>query len=154
VSSLFQHVPHPHRRERRRQGPVKVLDAGDAAVEGGRYRRFNTKLAMRATLLFGTMECFYIAVVYGALGAIFPAHQAALLYWSNWVQLWSLPLLMVGAYVLGRAQERRNQQAFDDTEMLVHGQEQLAQHLAAQDRLLRALAAAHGVDPDAPDGKQ
>lgn len=31
-----------------------------------------------------------------------------LLYWSNTVQLWSLPLLMCGQVVIGRAAEKQN----------------------------------------------
>lgn len=139
---LFRHTPHPYVAARAKQGPV-TLAQGRLSV--------NDRVAARATIIFGTMWCTYAFVVYGALGAIFTKQQATLLYWSNWIQLWSLPLLMVGAVVLGRAAERRNQQAFNDTEAILHAQDQTAQHLAAQDRLLRRIAEKAGIDPDAPD---
>lgn len=88
----------------------------------GPVTRFNLAFARRATLIFGTMWCFYAFAVYGALGAIFPRYQAVLLYWSNWVQMWSLPLLMVGAYVLGRDSEQRQRETHDavlDTRTIV-----------------------------------
>lgn len=79
----------------------------------GPVTRFNLAFARRATLLFGTMWAFYACVIYGALGAVFTAQQATLLYWSNWIQLWSLPLLMVGTYVLGRDAEQRQRETHD-----------------------------------------
>lgn len=84
-----------------------------SVASAGPVARFNLKFARRATLVFGTMWFFYACVVYGALGAVFPKYQAGLLYWSNWVQLWSLPLLMVGAYVLGQDSERRQRETHD-----------------------------------------
>lgn len=136
--SLFEHKPHPHLEKRAAQGPVTLAKP---------HMSINDKVAARATLVFGTMWMTYCFVVYGALGAIFTREQATLLYWSNWVQLWSLPLLMVGAVVLGRAAERRNQQGFEDTEAILHGQVQAAAHLAAQDALLLAIAEHAGLDP-------
>ena len=88
----------------------------------GRVTRFNLALARKLTIAFGTMWCFYAFAVYGALGAIFPKFQVPLLYWSNWVQMWSLPLLMVGAYVLGRDAEQRDLETHDsvkDTKVTV-----------------------------------
>jgi len=137
--SSFIHRPHPHVAARKLAGPVKL--------RSGRLG-FNERLAVRGTAWFGTMWAFYAFVIYGALGAVFVAEQAALLYWSNWIQLWSLPLIGVGAVVLGRAAEKRNQQAFDDTEALLHGQDQIAQHLAAQDNAIADLIAALAADQD------
>lgn len=142
--SLFEHTEHPHVAARAQQGPVTI----------DRPRMpLNDRVARRATLIFGTMVCTYGFVIYGALGAIFSKEQATLLYWSNWIQLWSLPLLMVGQVVLGRTSERRNQQAFDDTEAILHGHQQLAAHQSAQDdvqsaqgELLKKIALKVGVE--------
>ena len=51
----------------------------------------------------------YACMVYGLLPALSYFHpaQEAFLYWSNWIQLWSLPLIMVGTNILGRAAEER-----------------------------------------------
>lgn len=142
--ALYRHTPHPHVAARTGQGPI--------TVSVGRLT-LNDRIAARCTVIFGTMGMTYAFVVYGALGALFTAQQATLLYWSNWIQLWSLPLLMVGSLVLGRAADRRNQQAFNDTEALLHGQEQLAAHQGAQDELLLRIATHLGLDPvRAPGG--
>lgn len=44
----------------------------------------------------------YLLFLYGFIPVVWPSQMNALLYWSNTVQLWSLPLLMVGQNVLGR----------------------------------------------------
>lgn len=131
--SLFEHVPHPHVEARRQQGPV----TSDSV-----HVNLNERLAKRGTLLFGSMWAFYVFVVYGALGAVFTKQQSTLLYWSNWIQLWSLPLLMVGAVVLGKASDKRAQQTFADAEAVLHEAAQIQAHLAVQDDRLTAQDAA------------
>lgn len=72
-------------------------------------RRLNKALARKATLIFGTMWMFYAFFVYGLLPVV-PAlrqYEGAFFYWSGWVQLWALPLLMVGQNVLGETAEKR-----------------------------------------------
>ena len=130
--SLYEHVPHPHLKRRAEQGAPTVAGAvGTASL--------NMRLAAWGTRKFGSMPAFYLFVVYGALGAVFVKYQATLLYWSNWIQLWSLPLLMVGGIVLGMAHDKMAQQQFDDTEALLHGQSEQANHLAAQDEKILAI---------------
>lgn len=137
--TLYKHAPHPHVERRTAQGPVTLAQTRVSV---------NDRVAARATIVFGTMWCTYVFVIYGALGAVFTTEQATLLYWSNWIQLWSLPLLMVGAVVLGRAAERRNIQAFADTEAILHGQHEAAIHLAVQDAVIAAVAERLAVDVD------
>ena len=68
---------------------------------------------MRATLVFGSMWMTYVFFLYGFGPVIFPQLMDKMLYWSNTVQLWSLPLLMVGQNVMGRAAEKREQETHD-----------------------------------------
>jgi hypothetical protein len=70
-------------------------------------KTFNEKVAVKGTLLFGSMWTTYALFLYGFLPILFPKYMDTFLYWSNTVQLWSLPLLMVGQVVLGRAAEKR-----------------------------------------------
>lgn len=128
--NVYEHLPHPHIAARREQGPVGI----DDAIKG-----LNAKLARRGTLIFGTMWAFYAFVIYGALGAVFTKQQATLLYWSNWIQLWSLPLLMVGAIVLGKASDLRAQQTYKDAEAVLAEAVKIQEHLAAQDAVLTKL---------------
>lgn len=66
----------------------------------------NDRLAAWGTKGFNSMWCVYAFGIYGALGAVFPRQQQPLLYWSNWIQLVALPLIMVGTAVLTRAAAR------------------------------------------------
>jgi hypothetical protein len=107
---------HPQIAARREQGPIQTADV---------IVTVNERLARRAYLIFGTMWTCYVFIIYGALGALFPQGgrtQETLLYWSNWVQLWSLPLLMVGAVVISRTADKRAQQQFTDVEAILHEQ--------------------------------
>ena len=67
----------------------------------------NDWVAVRGTLVFGSMWMTYLFFVYGLAPLVFPGHMDKMLYWSNTVQLWSLPLLMVGTNLLGRISETR-----------------------------------------------
>lgn len=75
-------------------------------------KQLNDMIAAKSTRIFGTMWMFYAFFVYGLLPLI-PAlkpYENEFFYWSGWVQLWALPLLMVGQIVLGRSAEERAQQ--------------------------------------------
>ena len=76
----------------------------------------NEKIAVKATLIFGSMWATYLFFCYGFLPILFPQNMDKFLYWSNTVQLWSLPLLMVGQNVLSRVSEKRAQ---SDHEMII-----------------------------------
>lgn len=112
----------------------------------------NERLARRGTKIFGSMWTFYAFVIYGVLGAIFVGQQARLLYWSNWIQLWSMPLLMVGGLVLERASEKRAQATYDLASEVSRQAEEIQAHLERQDQhianLTRELASAIKVISD------
>ena len=78
-----------------------------------RMTDFNERVAVRATQLFGSMGMTYLFFSYGFIPVIFPAAMTALLYWSNTVQLWSLPLIAVGTSVLGRAAVQQARETHD-----------------------------------------
>ncbi len=71
--------------------------------------RFNDWLAVRVTNIFGSMWTAYLFFLYGFGPVLWPQYMNAMLYWSNTVQLWSLPVIMVGGIVLGRASEKRSE---------------------------------------------
>lgn len=76
-------------------------------------RKFNEWVAVKATDIFGTMYTTYALFLYGFLPLLFPGLMVTLLYWSNTVQLWSLPLLMVGTAVTGRSVTRQAKETHD-----------------------------------------
>lgn len=73
----------------------------------------NESVAVHITMIFGTMWTCYAFFFYGFLPIMFPRYMNTFLYWSNTVQLWSLPLLMVGQSVMGRASEIRAQETYE-----------------------------------------
>ena len=114
----------------------------------------NETLALYLTRAFGTMWICYAFMVYGALPAfaIFHPYQAAFLYWSNWVQLWSLPLILVGTNILGRNAEKRSQldheklarsyeeqqRTYNQVIAMLKKQEEMMTALLQQDKVLEA----------------
>lgn len=78
-----------------------------------KIRKFNEVVAVRGVLIFGSMWMTYVFFLYGFGPVLFPGVMNTMLYWSNTVQLWSLPLLMVGQNVMGRASEARAKETHD-----------------------------------------
>lgn len=97
-----------------------------------RVRAFNDWLAAHATIVFGSMWMTYAFFLYGFIPVLAPSQMDHLLYWSNTVQLWSLPLLMVGQNVLGRAAERRATETHDAVMEEVGGVRELLADLHAK----------------------
>lgn len=113
----------------------------------------NETLAVWLTKAFGTMWICYAFMVYGLLPAfaIFQPHQDAFLYWSNWVQLWSLPLILVGTNILGRDAEERSkldheklaksyeeqQKTYNQVITMLKRQEEIMSGLLKQDKVLK-----------------
>jgi hypothetical protein len=116
--------------------------------------QINEALAVWLTRAFGTMWICYAFMIYGLLPAfaIFHPHQDAFLYWSNWVQLWSLPLILVGTNILGRDAEERakvdheklastyeeQKQTYVKIIAMLERQEEIMEGLLKQDKVLEA----------------
>lgn len=115
------HEPHPRLAER--SGPHLVQHERDALG-------FNGRLALWITRGFGSMWSFYILVGW-MLGWMalatagfwwFRKDQypfAFLLFLSNLIQLWALPVIMVGQHVLSMASDKQAMQTFRDTEAVL-----------------------------------
>jgi hypothetical protein len=142
MSSLYIHVIHPHVEHRRAHGPVKVADQHktDSAIN-----RFNTRLALLITKVVGSMWCAYAFALFDliSLPSAIRAGTAAIISWiaQTFLQLVLLSVIMVGQNVQADAADRRSEATFKDAEALLHGQEQVAAHLAAQDELLKEIVA-------------
>ncbi len=74
-------------------------------------KKFNEWLAVRMTLIFGTMAAVYVTLVWSLLPLVWPQTQTIVFYVSSGViQLVALPAIMVGQIILGRKAEERAQQ--------------------------------------------
>jgi hypothetical protein len=78
-----------------------------------KINKFNDAVALVGTKVFGTMWMCYLFFVYGLLPTLVSKWMDTLLYWSNTVQLWSLPLLMVGQNLMNRSSEKRMQKMYE-----------------------------------------
>jgi hypothetical protein len=157
MSSLYEHIPHPHVRARNAVGPVKVADqhpTGNAAA------RVNTWLAIWVTKVVGSMWCAYafgIMDLFSLPDAI-RGGASTLIAWiaQTFLQLVLLSIIMVGQNVQAGAADKRADATYHDVSALLHENAQLQAHLAAQDSLLTKMAAKLGLDPvpviDLPEG--
>ncbi|NHO20642.1 hypothetical protein GOB90_17160 [Acetobacter oeni] len=69
--------------------------------------RFNDRLAVRMTVLFGSIWCVYAFLMFSLIPVLKPEWQGPLLYVSNSIQLVALPALMVGNAILTRGSDQR-----------------------------------------------
>ena len=119
-----------------------------------KINQINETLALYLTKAFGTVWICYAFMIYGMLPAfaIFHPYQESFLYWSNWVQLWSLPLILVGTNILGRNAERRSQldhdrlaksyeeqnKTYSQVIAMLQKQEEMMTAMLQQDKVLEA----------------
>ncbi len=97
---------------------------------------FNGRLGLFITNAFGSMWMFYVLVIWmfgwmilATLGVgLFrkdPYPFTFLLFLSNLVQLFALPILAVGQQVLNRASEKQAEQTYKDAEAILKLQDQV-----------------------------
>ncbi|MBB2200968.1 hypothetical protein [Gluconacetobacter tumulisoli] len=67
----------------------------------------NDRVAIRLTVIFGSIWCVYAFLFFSLLPLAAPAWQNTLLYVSNCIQLVALPALMVGNAILSRSSDER-----------------------------------------------
>jgi len=119
-----------------------------------KINHINDSLAVLLTKGFGSMWTCYAFMIYGILPAyaLFHPHEAAFLYWSNWIQLWSMPLILVGTNILGREAERRSKldhaklaKSYDEQKdtysqmiAMLKKQEEMMLGMVDQDNMLKA----------------
>jgi uncharacterized membrane protein len=134
--SLYTAVRHHRVHLRRNAGPVRV----DQEHVG-----FNGRLAARITRKIGSMWIVYLCtgvtavwMVAGSEGlfGFDPYPYPFLLFLGNVVQLLLIFIILLGQQVLGRVEDRRARETFEDAEAILHDCEQIQNHLIAQDRHL------------------
>jgi len=80
-----------------------MKDAPQASI----MSRLNDVLAIRITMLVGSIWAFYAFVIFGLTPILWPEYETEILYWSNFLQLIFLPIITVGTAILSRNSERR-----------------------------------------------
>jgi len=69
--------------------------------------KINDILAMRITMVVGSIWAFYAFVIFGLTPVFWPSYETEILYWSNFLQLIFLPAITVGTVILNRDSEAR-----------------------------------------------
>jgi hypothetical protein len=69
--------------------------------------RINNGVAIRITLLVGSIWAFYAFVIFGLTPLVWPQYETQILYWSNFLQLVFLPVITVGTAIMSRGTEAR-----------------------------------------------
>jgi|SRR3989344_273118 len=121
------HTPHPRIEERAKTGPhlTKNVNLG-----------VNGRLAVFITSKFGSMGTFYVLVIWmfgwmilATVGfGLFrqdPYPFTFLLFLSNLVQLFALPILAVGQQVLSKTSDKQAEQTFKDAEAILKLQDEV-----------------------------
>jgi hypothetical protein len=135
--SLYEYVPHPHIAHRKAAGPVKV---NDQRPSGTAFARFNSWLALKITLVVGTMICGYAFTAIALISlpsAIQSGNLTVIIAWlsSNFLQLVLLPIIIVGQNVQASASDKRAEQTYKDAEAVLAEAQKIQEHLAAQDEV-------------------
>ena len=138
--ALYEHVRHPWSEQRAAAGPVKVADQHPA---GHPVTRFNTRLAIVITRVVGSMWCAYAFGLFDliSLPAAIRGGSATIVSWiaQTFLQLVLLSVIMVGQNVQADAADKRSEATYKDAEAILHGLDQHAAHLEAQDQALLAV---------------
>ena len=145
MSSIFNHVPHPHIERRRKKGPPKVADQ---LPRGSSIDRFNTFLALKITGAVGTMWCAYAFALLALLSLPTAIHGglATTITWTaqTFLQLVLLSIIIVGQNVQSAAADARAQATYEDADAVLHTALEIQQHMHSQDaeidRILAELA--------------
>lgn len=135
------HIPMPWIEERKKQGPHTTKSVGVG---------INGKLAVFITRMFGSMGMFYLLVFWmiswmflATIGfSIFardPYPFTFLLFLSNLVQLFALPILAVGQQVLSRASDKQAQQTYKDAEAILQLQDEIHKLIKINNRLTKEI---------------
>jgi uncharacterized membrane protein len=138
------HIPHPRIEERAKDGPQLTTNE---------HVGFNGRLAVFITTTFGTMGMFYVLVLWmfgwmilATIGfGIFrqdPYPFTFLLFLSNLVQLFALPILAVGQQVLSRSSDKQAQQTFKDAEAILKLQDEVHRLIKINNELTEDIHAA------------
>jgi hypothetical protein len=157
MSSLYEHIPHPHVHARKAAGPVKVADQHNTDNAAA---RINTHIALWVTKVVGSMWCAYVFGIMDlfSLPSAIRGGSGTLIAWiaQTFLQLVLLSIIMVGQNVQADAADKRAEATYTDVTALLHENAQLQAHLAAQDKLLTKMAEKLGLDPvpviDLPEG--
>lgn len=98
-----------------------------------RFDALNMTVALLVTRFFGTVAVFYIFFVYGLLPIVpqLTPYRDLMQYWSTWIQLWALPIILVGTNLMADQQAKAQAATEAHREAVLVNQAQMLEHLDA-----------------------
>jgi hypothetical protein len=144
MAERYRYVPH-HRTQQavagQRSGPVRVVDQ---LPRGSMTARFNSRAGLLITVVVGTMWCGYLfaAIALVSLPSAIKSHNLTIIIaWvsSNFLQLFLLPIIIVGQNIQAQASDKRAEQTYKDAEAVLHEAVKIQEHLQSQDVMLGAM---------------
>jgi hypothetical protein len=150
MTTIFDHVPHPHIQRRKAAGAPKSVDQMPTA---SRIDRFNTFLALKITAAVGTMWCAYAfaALALVSLPEAVRGGLATTITWTaqTFLQLVLLSIIIVGQNVQSAAADERAEATYQDADAVLHTAIEIQAHMAAQDiEIDKILAVLARLSPD------
>ena len=132
AAAVFDHVPHPHTRDRLGGSAPPAPKVDDERVG------FNGKLGLFLTTIVGTMWAAYLFSILALVSfpsAIRSGNSIIIVAWisQTFLQLILLPIIIVGQNIQAKAADKRAEQTYKDAEAILHECSQIQAHLAAQD---------------------
>jgi uncharacterized membrane protein len=113
---------------------------------------FNGRLAVFITNKFGSMWTFYILAIWMFVWIILsvagfslfkkdPYPFTFLLFLSNLVQLFAMPIIAVGQQILGRASDKQAEQTYRDAEAILKLQDEIRLLVIINNKLIEEMHA-------------
>ena len=148
MPTIYEHISHPHIEHRKLAGPSKTVDQR-RVNHPNPFIRFNARLGLGITVIVGTMWCAYVfaAIALISLPDNVKSTQLLILWISSsFLQLFLLPIIIVGQNIQARASDKRAEDTYDDADAVLHESQEIQRHLEAQDaEILKILDAVKGL---------
>jgi hypothetical protein len=143
MTSLYEHVPHPHVAERKLAGPVRTVDQR-RLDHPNPIVRFNARMGLGITVVVGTMWCAYLftaLALVSAPSAFTSGNTLIIIAWiaQTFLQLVLLPIIIVGQNIQAKAADKRAEDTYNDADAVLHEVTQIQTHLQAQDNQILAI---------------
>ena len=141
---MFKYEHHVRTNRELLNGPPKIKDATEEIHGNNFWARLNQKIGLKITLAVGTMWCAYIFGLIALLSlpsAIKSGNVVILVAWisSNFLQLFLLPIIIVGQNIQAKAADLRSEATYKDAEAVLHESQQIQKHLTEQDNHLEKI---------------
>jgi hypothetical protein len=135
VSTIYDHIPHPHIDGRKLAGPSKTVDQR-RINHPNPVVRFNARVGLAITVVVGTMWCAYVFAGIALISLPDNVKSTELLIlWisSSFLQLVLLPIIIVGQNIQAKASDKRAEDTYQDADAVLHESVEIQRHLEAQD---------------------